>query len=248
MKILYFLFLLTIPIQSYTQTIKLLDFTISECKKNCLVKAGVIEDSIINNIYNIKIGANLSCCANYNGTIEYYNDTLNLKTILSDSTNTCFCYCYYELTYKVKNMYQKPKVILINKNTFEKNQLISGKNKVYFDYYANICEDNIFMRPEIKPMPTNKLDSLINYLNNDPQIPKNLSGTILIRFVVNCKGEAVNFEIFKSDLDKIVSNRIIELFSNEHIYTPGKQDNREIDSYMILPVIIKDGIVKIGIK
>ena len=37
----------------------------SECKRNCQVEPGIISDTLVNDLYSLKFGAELPCCADF---------------------------------------------------------------------------------------------------------------------------------------------------------------------------------------
>ena len=67
---------------------------------------------------------------------------------------------------------------------------------------------------------------------------------IKIRFIINCKGETLNYSKL-SQLDNELYNEIILTLKSTVSWTPAKQANRNVDIWKILTISSKNGRFKI---
>jgi len=83
---------------------------------------------------------------------------------------------------------------------------------------------------------------------------KKVSGYVVIRFVVNCKGETDRFRVSQIDqnynpaeFDAGLVEQLLRLTKELKDWIPGKRDGVPIDSYVYLNFIIKNGkLVDVG--
>ncbi len=87
--------------------------------------------------------------------------------------------------------------------------------------------------------------------NFDSPILKGETGSIRIRFVVNCKGETDRFRLIAMDenySDKVfpvhLTDRLMQITKNLKGWKTKKYDGREIDYYQYLIFKIEDGQLK----
>jgi len=81
-----------------------------------------------------------------------------------------------------------------------------------------------------------------------------VSGYVVIRFVVNCKGETDRFRVSQVDqkynlaeFDTGLVEQLLRLTKELKDWIPGKRDGVPIDSYVYLNFIIKNGkLVDVG--
>jgi len=83
--------------------------------------------------------------------------------------------------------------------------------------------------------------------------PRNVkeNGLIRIRFIVNCQGDAGQFEILELDknykekkMDERISSQILNITKSLKEWIPGKRNEKPIDSYKFLTFKIKDSEIK----
>lgn len=110
----------------YKSEVKILEFSYSECLKNCDLTSKIIDQSIKENIYSVTFGAHLNCAGKFISNVEVINDTLNfivrLKTNKKGLVISHTCNCFYHLNYRIKGLNKIPKQILLEGLTLKEHQ------------------------------------------------------------------------------------------------------------------------------
>lgn len=127
MRILTVIIFITITFFNFGQIKpELLKVSLTECEENCQKDTGLIKCILTKDTLEIEAGIIFNCCGNFIANFDFWNaDTLNLilfsKPNEDGAISMCVCNCYYILKYKFKNVNCIPSLILINGETFEKN-------------------------------------------------------------------------------------------------------------------------------
>jgi protein TonB len=74
-------------------------------------------------------------------------------------------------------------------------------------------------------------------------LDKGINGTVYVRFIVNCRGEAVDHKILRG-LDEETDRLVIEKLKSLQAWTPGRQRKRIIDCYYSIVIRLKKGRFK----
>jgi protein TonB len=107
-------------------------------------------------------------------------------------------------------------------------------------YYIGNNKDTIYTEPDQRPVFTNELYSLEEYIQTNLKYPKtafkdNISGTVYLILVVDDKGKVKDVQILKGmrdDLDK----EALRIVSKMQKWTPGMVSGRNVSSEYKLPV------------
>jgi hypothetical protein len=110
---------------------QLISSSISDCKEDCFIEANLTSLNHEKDVLSVKAGVNLNCGGNFSTSFEFLNgDTLNLIVYRKPSENgtvaVSSCNCYYELSYDIGDVTHKPRVVLINGQTFVENRQDAG--------------------------------------------------------------------------------------------------------------------------
>ena len=90
-------------------------------------------------------------------------------------------------------------------------------------------------------------NELLNYVHNQKKILEDyISGQIFISFIINCNGEVCDFSILRTsgNIKLSDSNIVIDYLKLMPKWQPAKYHDKNVDSYLALPVNITNGILK----
>lgn len=104
----------------------------------------------------------------------------------------------------------------------------------------------LFIADEMPKLQSN-IDTLEDFLNQKIKLSKeqiNQEGKMDIGFIINCKGEAGDYHLIKTNI-KDLFNTIIILLKEKCKWQPGKQKNYDIDMYYSFNVTLIGGKFKL---
>jgi len=107
-------------------------------------------------------------------------------------------------------------------------------------FYIGNNKDTIYTEPDQRPVFTNELYTLEEYIQANIKYPKaafkdNISGTVYLILVIDDKGKVKDVQILKGmrdDLDK----EALRIVSKMQKWTPGLVNGRNVSSEYKLPV------------
>lgn len=127
-----------------------------------------------------------------------------------------------------------------------------------FGQTSKPCYSKIYEIADTLPVLVSSLDKVLEAIKNEIVIPdslKNREGVILIKYVVNCQGHAVNLRTIKlADYDgKIIRNNfeyltpnIYTILKRELLWRPARQAGKAIDFLHIFSIKFNNGEISIN--
>lgn len=103
-----------------------------------------------------------------------------------------------------------------------------------------ITSEEIFAVTEVMPEFPGGMAGMMKYLQTNVKYPadaqqRNISGMVIVRFVVDKNGAIVNPEILRK-VDPSLDNEAIRVVSTMPKWTPAKQAGKNVAVYMTLPI------------
>jgi hypothetical protein len=134
-------------------------------------------------------------------------------------------------------------IVMLSINSF--SQTIMSAAGVEPD---NVCKPGaIYFLMEKKAKPIESMDSIktnINRIIMFAQQNPDFEAKVSIQFSVNCKGEiGGGFHVVKKSGNEDLDNELIAFFKTIKFWTPGKIKKKEVDSWYMWRVEIKNGII-----
>ncbi|MCO6496798.1 MAG: energy transducer TonB [Chitinophagaceae bacterium] len=101
-------------------------------------------------------------------------------------------------------------------------------------------DDKVFTKPEVAPKFPGQPDAWGSYLakyfrEHEAALADDATGSCILRFVVNTKGNISDVTIVKTDNEKF-SNAVIEALKKGPKWVPAKQNDKSVNAYAVLPV------------
>ena len=102
----------------------------------------------------------------------------------------------------------------------------------------------IFVHLNQMPSYEGGLKKLKSELSSKIQYPKDYTGSLYIRFIVNCEGRAVGFRCFNGKYEE-TDLRLIEELSKLQNWQSGTQNENAVDCYNIFRIRVIRGKIKV---
>ena len=119
------------------------------------------------------------------------------------------------------------------------------RTKTIFLDTSEVCNPNlIFTFSEQNPVYLGGFGALQTELNNKITVDKSLKGYVAVVFTINCNSKVFGVQIIDGLTTEFDKNLIDVLTSNQN-WTSGKQAGKNIDTYIVLKLEIKNGKIKI---
>ena len=154
--------------------------------------------------------------------------------------------CPYGFTYKTLDKIEKP-IVLPNEDILQVN--FCDSKKIYSVDKESLLKEKIGELPiaDTNPEFEGGIEALKEYFAENPLASdkaKDLLFRVAIGFVVNCTGEAGNFQIItkgKGELETL-ANQVLEIVNNmPQSWKPAKKKGEAIDCYQVLSFTVSGG-------
>ncbi|MCQ2606016.1 MAG: energy transducer TonB [Bacteroidales bacterium] len=108
------------------------------------------------------------------------------------------------------------------------------------DILNDETNEEVLFQTDIMPSFPGGIDALMNFVYKNIEYPEESSsnGYIVIRFVVNKQGKAVQPEIIKSD-NPTLARALLNLTDSFPTFNPGEKAGKKVPVYFYLPILFK---------
>jgi hypothetical protein len=116
----------------------------------------------------------------------------------------------------------------------------------------------VYQIADTLPLLISSTDHLVEVITSKIEIPDSLKlrkGSVLLKYIINCRGESVGFKVItvhdsdgnsiKNDF-AILDSQIIPVLRKELRWIPARQNGKDVDFFQILSISFNSG--KIAIK
>jgi TonB family protein len=105
---------------------------------------------------------------------------------------------------------------------------------------TTIGTDEVLDSADVMPEFKGGTQGLMSFLASEVKYPEqaklnNESGMVYISFVINSKGKVINPEILRG-VSELLDQETIRVVSTMPDWTPGKNDNKNVNVKMVLPI------------
>lgn len=128
--------------------------------------------------------------------------------------------------------------------TFKLDETIEGlcdNEKVYALYSGFKGQEVPKCSESVQEMQT-ILNEKLQFLKDN----KSFKGNGKVCVIINCEGEALNWQILQSTTNETLDKELLEIFDQFTNWNAGRLNNQNVDSYMVIRFEIKKGKTKLN--